>query len=136
MNLLAVDPGSVHCGLAFFVGGVCADAVTVDPPTLFAVVRAAMPALIVCESFRLRADVARSLAGDPLATVEAIGVLRYLADTAGVPFVLQSPTIKRPTRAMVRRRGIELIGDTEHARDAELHGWHWLLCGAPTRRND
>jgi|GEM_PF-6273639 len=122
--LIAVDPGAEHCGLALFAGD-HVDVSTHPPKRLIEIVEASLPATLVCEEWRTRALPA--LTGDPLRTVEVIGVLRFLAERSSSPFVLQSPTIKRPAAAMVRRRGIRLTGETEHARDAELHGWYYLL---------
>lgn len=54
-------------------------------------------------------------------TVQTIGVIRYLAGKAKVKTVAQPASIKKPTRNQMRVRGIEVPGETIHARDASLH---------------
>lgn len=52
-----------------------------------------------------------------------------------VALVGQMNMIKKPTRAILNRRGIRSLAARQragiHCKDAELHGWHWLLNGRP-----
>jgi hypothetical protein len=59
-------------------------------------------------------------------TAEVIGVLRHHCRWAGVQFETIPARAKKPARAFCRRKGVPLIGDTDHARDAELIGWFYL----------
>lgn len=48
-----------------------------------------------------------------------------------VDLVAQLRTIKTPTRKILNRRNIKSlsaqVGASDHCKDAEMHGWHWLL---------
>ena len=69
------------------------------------------------------------MAWSELRTVEVIGVLRERCRQDGTAFVLQPASIKKATEGQLRSRGIMLKskGSGGHAKDAELHGWHYWL---------
>lgn len=132
--ILAVDPGEKHCGMAWWDSGVITDTRTVAPDmcvdtvhTLFA--RRAIDVL-VCERYALYPWLLQQQGFSEVRTVEVIGVLRYLCRVHDVPFVVQNATIKKPTFAIIKKRGTELTGLTQHERDAEAHAWHYHLNGA------
>lgn len=136
MTILAVDPGGSHVGVAIFRGERCIDAFEVTPDELVNELFWRGTTLrhtetIVCEEFRLRRSAALSLVGSTLPTVELIGVLRHYCRVYGIAFVTQPATIKRPTAAQLRHRGVESLALRRraggHARDAELHGYRYLF---------
>lgn len=134
MRALAIDPGEVHCGIAVFKSGRAAwSTCTVDQPTLFDTVRDALVRratdVVVCEEYRLYPWLLQQQGFSPVTTVEAIGVVRYLCVQHAMRFVLQPATIKKPTFGIIKKRGIALIGKTQHERDAEAHAWHFYLNG-------
>ena len=129
MILLAIDPGSVHCGLARFDrDGRLVRSHTLSPDELLRYVWlwARDDTTLVIESFRLDPRIAPALAHDPLRTVEVIGALKWIARRASSTVVMQAPAIKRPAKAMVRRHGIRLSSN-QHTADAQLHGYFYLL---------
>lgn len=126
-KLIAVDPGEKHCGVA--VWGVSDQrTVTLNPEELFVFIRDRLPKIdvLVVEAYRVYPWVDHAFAA--VATVEVIGVLRYLwKDYEGeVVWAEQDATIKKPTEKILRAKGIKLVGRNRHERDAELHGHHYL----------
>lgn len=132
MTILAVDPGGSHVGVAVFRGERCIDVTELDPQVFLEELswRRGIET-VVCEEFRLRRSAALSLVGSTLPTVELIGILRHYCRVYDIAFVTQPATIKRPTAAQMRRRGVESLALRRHAgghaRDAELHGWRYIF---------
>ena len=136
--VLAVDPGDVHCGVAVFVAGACRWTGEMGQDDLmdWLGVGAALYApgalawdAIVCESFKLYPGKASAQSWSTMATVEMIGKLReYCRHRPGTEFVLQPASIKKGSAARLRAHGVVLTsrGSGGHAKDAELHGWHYL----------
>ena len=146
MAVIAVDPGDVHCGMALGITG---------PGGQFDVVRAweatpddcadyvaswllsgELEALVV-EKFSLYADKAQAQIGSQMETAQLIGVLRYLVRIAGLEagkqgracatLAMYGADTKKSMRAQLRARGIALLpASADHARDAQLHLWHWV----------
>lgn len=133
VRVLAIDPGAVHCGVALFENGECSWASEGTPKSVeYAITTLAYVGgldVVVIESFRLSPTGAKALVGDALGTVEVIGVVRYLCRLYGLPLVEQQPNIKRATERILKAKGIALKskGQGPHAKDAELHGWCYLL---------
>lgn len=136
VRVLAIDPGAVHCGVALFENGKCLWAREVGPWEIACEI-AGLHAdrdhdlVVVIESFRLSPTGAKALVGDAMGTVEVIGVVRYVCRRCGIELVEQQPNIKRATESIMRSRGITLTsrGNGAHAKDAELHGWCYLMRG-------
>lgn len=146
-SIIAIDPGGSHCGVAVFVivmdedGNLhleCRLTTEHTPESMFDSIRVwgALHGnsklgfdVMVVESFRLYPEKMASLAWSTLRTVEVIGVLRERCRQEGVPFVLQPASIKKATDGQLKARGILLKskGSGGHAKDAELHGWHYWL---------
>jgi hypothetical protein len=136
LSIIAIDPGEEHNGVAIFVGGICRFTTSCDRRTLFASIgmwagnfcrgTGKFDAMVV-EEFKLYPSKAASLSWSTLGTVEIIGALRERALTNELPFVTQPASIKKATRALIQRRGLVLIGSDGHARDAELHGYYYLM---------
>lgn len=63
------------------------------------------------------------------------GPERWTASCRGcrraVELVFQNADVKRPTLGVLKAKGIKSRAATDrtggHAKDAEIHGWHWLL---------
>lgn len=145
--VVAIDPGDVHCGMALGVASTsgqfivtraweatpdeCADEVA-------GWLLAGELKAVVVERFSLYADQAQTQVGSSFPTVELIGVLKYLVRVAGSALlVTQGADIKKSMRAQLRARNIKLLpAEADHARDAQLHLWHYAgkeLMGWGTR---
>jgi hypothetical protein len=142
LNLIAIDPGEEHNGVAIFVAGACRFTASVDRRTLFASIGmwtgnfcrdTGKFDVMVVEEFKLYPSKAASLSWSTLGTVEIIGALREGALRNELLFVTQPASIKKATRALVQRRGLVLLGSDGHARDAELHGYYYLLADERAR---
>jgi hypothetical protein len=131
--VIGVDPGAEHTGLALFAWGVearCVETATLKPwpamDKLCSWLTDHTPVLtVVYEEFRLYDD--KPLVWDDMATVEAIGALRWICRGFGVSTFRQGASIKKPTSGLMRHLGLRCTGQSGHARDAELHAWRWLL---------
>jgi hypothetical protein len=146
-SLIAIDPGETHCGVALFTISMneqgepeCDCTLTTEhtPEGLFDHLKVwgAMRGnakgtfdVMVVESFRLYPEKMSSLAYSELRTVEVIGALRERCRQESVAFVTQPASVKKATEGQLRARGIALKsrGSGGHAKDAELHGWHYWL---------
>jgi RNase H-fold protein (predicted Holliday junction resolvase) len=146
-RLIALDPGDKHVGVALFerrpdtlLRWACIVAYEMGPTeavdSLADMLRDGDLDTIVYERFALYLDKAAEQAGSTMETAQMIGVIRYLhrtlADHTKVALVEQPASIKKPTRSLVKRRGIKPVAPKtagDHARDSELHGWSWILRG-------
>lgn len=150
-RFLAVDPGDVHVGLAEFtrfeVNGpwICTWAAEMDPvhflPWFVERLRQDRWEHVVVEEWRLFPQAAPMYVGSDMPTSRLIGAIHALAafipdDGAWfddpVHVWLQSPQIKTPTRGWLRKRKMQSVAGilrvtADHARDAELHGYKWLI---------
>lgn len=137
--ILAIDPGEIHCGVAEFRFKQCTWASEMTPDLLYASMRRRARErgyrrtyeLVVIEEFRLYPWVMQQQGFSRIETVEVIGILKYLCGRWHVPVVMQGASVKKITEGQLRARGVTLRSVTErkggHAKDAELHGWHWIL---------
>lgn len=143
MNVVAIDPGDVHVGVAEFAGGQCVRAFEMAPDDVPAYVRGALevmggapaPGALVIEEFRLYPWKAQQQAFSQMLTAELIGqirlVWRWWGDPLGVQLVLQPASIKKPTKAILAAK--KVVSEAKrsraggHAADAELHGYHYLM---------
>lgn len=138
-TLVAIDPGGVHVGVAGFSYGddpaVCVRAIELNPEQtedmLWGMCAGAALDRLVIETWRLFPDMAPKLSGSDMPTSQLIGSLRWMARQHGIPVVMQEPTIKLPTISLLRAAMVPLRSVREHkgghAKDAELHGWCWLV---------
>lgn len=148
-TMIAIDPGGEHVGVAGFgygqdAGAVCIRALELTPEQAEELIwsmgtNSAIDVLVI-ESWRLFPDMAPKLAGSDMPTSQLIGALRFIARRHGVPVVFQDPVIKVPMQHLLRSAGIALRSVKEgrggHAKDAELHGWRWLVSSGQTGRSD
>ena len=133
--ILAIDPGERHCGTAYG-HSYCEGVQEYDQPGLFDLVerwieKGALD-LIVLEEYRLYPWKLQEQGFSEVRTVEAIGVIKYLAERGGVPVIMQPALIKKPTAARMKAAGVKLLsrGRGPHCRDAELHlyyYWHHMI---------
>ena len=104
----------------------------------------------MCESWRLFPESAKFYVGADMPTSRLIGSITALAEflhptdnwlrEGGLPVVLQSPQIKIPTRAVLKRRKLRSIAKVlkvsgDHASDAELHGFKYIIDQGETFEN-
>lgn len=140
-RLLAVDPGEEHCGLAMFENGAVAWVAETDPNECVEVVRSHLQEgllnVLVVEDYRLYPDKAQQQGYSQMKTVRLIGVLEYLWKThgGGCVYTEQNADIKKPTKAMLRRKGVKSVAKANkaggHCLDAELHGHRYLMKERP-----
>lgn len=160
VRFLAIDPGDEHVGLAEFErkrDGIwyCVWAGEKRPDEFLewyvAGLRSARWEWVVCESWRLFPESAKFYVGSDMPTSRLIGAIHALAvfvpDTGGAWFdlelpriTLQSPQIKVPTRGVLKRRKLRSIAKVlkvtgDHASDAELHGFKYLIDNQMTFEN-
>lgn len=150
-NLCAVDPGGEHVGVSMFAQAQdrswqCIWAGEFSPIEFEdwlseAMIKAEIDELVV-ETWRLFPDKAMLQTGSDMPTSQLIGAMRYIWrmtcnigtrwPAPDVEWYWQDPTIKVPTRSMLRNRGIKSMSKflkipNDHASDSELHGYHHIL---------
>ena len=152
--LVAVDPGGVHVGVCVFglnVKGWEPLWATEMEPQEFEDWYSAHKIhgendVTVVEEWRLIPETAGTQHGSDMPPSQLIGVIKYIHRvTQHIPMrdfgrveedepvlVLQHPRIKKPTRAMLRSRKFASVAKylkipDDHALDAELHGYHYLI---------
>jgi hypothetical protein len=152
-SILAVDPGPVHCGMAWFVaekGWHVTETADVVPIECLRSTRDWIaepgPGVLVVEGFQLYPNMLQEQGLSRMGTPEVIGALKWLylsADNPEVSFYEQGASIKRHGCMYMNqvagghceygyRGGSRVwIHDTEahagtnpHKRDAEAHGWY------------
>lgn len=134
MLVVAVDPGDKHVGIAWWrsrngerVAETHTAELAVGAVEKLLEVGDEGAVVLVIEEFRLYPGKDKPQAYSQMETSEMIGALKYVARKLGVPAVEQGAYIKNPTRRQLRARGIVQVGDTVHAKDAELHLIHYCL---------
>lgn len=141
-RFVAIDPGDVHCGVAYFEDQECRWATEFSPSGLLMLLegarlgnlddhgRYAVPGVqgLVVERFQLYGDRMGAQVGSDMRTSQLIGALRLASDLGGLWMVQQQAALKTPTENLIRHRGIrrESLGEGGHARDAETHGYTFL----------
>lgn len=79
---------------------------------------------VVCEGWR---STSFGRGGSTEPTAQTIGAIRFVCDYRGIELVTQANNIKTAGLAAMGRAGIELRGKNQHQRDAEMHGWNYVL---------
>lgn len=135
-RILAIDPGAIHNGVAYFIGVECSWAIEYTPDELYAQL-AIMCELksvdvVVIEKFQLYPWMAEEQGWSQMETCEVIGVLKYVCRAWDYEPVMQPASIKTPTKAILRRKKIVRKGGpgNQHLIDAQLHGWAYILSRA------
>ncbi|MDQ3222242.1 MAG: hypothetical protein M3Q75_02020 [Gemmatimonadota bacterium] len=154
-EVLAVDPGGEHCGMALFdtqASPQCLATWEETPGGCIEFIREwvgrdAKGKILVVEAWALYPWDADRLSFDEMHTSQLIGAIKLvLADYCVVPwtakigkqggdvmgnmlYVEQQASIKKPMRQQLRARGIERValGSGDHAENAELHGYHHIF---------
>jgi hypothetical protein len=151
-NLTSVDPGGEHVGVAQFaqaedLSWQCIWAGEMTPlqfeDWLSEQMILGQIDTLVIEEWVLFPDKAMQQVGSDMPTSQLIGVIRYIhrmthsiaarwPDLEPVQLVFQPPTIKIPTRSLLRTRGLTSMAKylkipKDHAADAELHGYYRIL---------
>lgn len=133
-TLVAIDPGEKHCGVAVWEQGKGAwsqlQPYEVDPYALFYMIAGYEPhgkVTVVMEEYKLYPWLLQQQGFSAVKTVETIGVVRWLCHCRDWTLVEQSATIKKPATGFMQTKGIEFRGTNQHMRDAEMHGWYWIL---------
>lgn len=150
-RILAIDPGTRHCGMAWLERNghgwhvnALGDQLPMDCllttrswlEGVFSDPQEATGVLVV-EGFQLYPDKLQQQGLSRMGTPEVIGALKWLyldecwlgwrsgrRPRARVAFVEQGASIKQHGRKYMESRGIEVQGSNPHKRDAEAHGWY------------
>lgn len=146
-RLLAIDPGTRHCGMAVFhldkaiiTAGTGAIPwvldQTLDAPPLGCLdfvqswLREGGVGQLVVEGYQLYPNMMQQQGLSRMGTPEIIGALKYIYfNTIGrnvweCRFNEQGASIKSPGRRYMDENKIEEVGTNPHKRDAEAHGWY------------
>lgn len=152
-NFLAIDPGDIHQGVAYFeidisleVGSTLRRFWTRDlkRDALLRLVEDASIDALVVETFVLYPWMAREQGYSKFPTVKVIGVLEYIAELRGLPIFIQGADVKKKSRRIGERlgfpgsirmigsargkyRGWDYDGPSQHERDATGHGVWWAF---------
>lgn len=140
-TILAIDPGEVHCGMAYFEDDNeswhLVSSWELEPNdcewTAFRMITEENLDTLIVEEFRLYPWKSEQQAFNQIRTVEVIGVLRFLYGRAvelghECKWKEQGASIKKPTAAIINAKGIKAMkGSNRHMKDAQLHGWYHIL---------
>lgn len=127
----SIDPGEEHVGVAHFRkeadGWHVAWARTYTPndavDMMLPFIERGLPGAVICEQWRVYPGMSE---WSECLTAEIIGVMRHACRRKNIPFDTVPARMKKPAEAFTRRASVTLIGDTVHARDAELIGWFFV----------
>lgn len=162
LNFLAIDPGDVHQGVAYFEIDISmVEGRTVKRwwtrdltrASLIKLVEEASIDALVVEEFRLYPELAREQGYSDFKTPKIIGVLEYLAEVRCIPVYGQGASLKRKARRIGERsgfpgkmrmlgsgrsryRGWDFEGPSQHERDATAHGVWWAFRNADSLVRD
>ena len=127
-NILAVDPGAAHVGVALIRNGRISakEYPTKHWLTAFEEIVYLFD-VVVIEKFVLYPHKAAAQSWQAMTTSELIGAMRWIASKAGVEVVMQGADIKIPTRRQCQARNIEWKNKSKHASDALLHLHYYLM---------
>lgn len=142
VRILAVDPGEAHIGFAYFEDDakdwhLVTSWEETDRWEAIDTIRRYITEedldFLVVEEFRLYPGRTQAQSWKKMETSEMIGAIKWIVREAQrhgfiVSLVEQGANIKKPTRGVLKGRGIKRMeGTGNHAADAQLHGWHWIL---------
>jgi len=135
-EVLAIDPGEVHCGMAWFAADECVAVEEMKPEDCVDAVahwlQETTARALVIEEFRLYPWKAQQQSFSIMGTCEVIGQLKlaHRWHAGQVKLYIQPASIKEPTRAIMRARGIPMLAKLSksglHCLDAETHGYHHI----------
>jgi len=83
----------------------------------------------VVEEFRLYPHLLADQGLTQVATAQVIGAMQWELHRLDwpVPMIMQGAHIKKAAQRAMDEAAIEAQGTNQHARDAEMHGWYWIL---------
>jgi len=137
-QVIAVDPGEKHVGIAVFKrqgrGWVINRLLVLEAQEALSWLEMRVPhcdALII-EEYRIFPGAQNTWSTGP--TIEMIGVLKRVAYKAHVPVHMVKSATKAAARGLMRARGVMLqkadgveAALQNHGEDAQGHGWRWLF---------
>ena len=129
-NVLAVDPGAAHVGVALIRRERISAKEYPAKHWLTAyeeIIDQFDVDVVVIEKFVLYPHKAAAQSWQAMTTSELIGAMRWIASKAGVKVVMQGADIKIPTRRQCQARNIEWKNKNKHASDALLHLHYYLM---------
>lgn len=138
-EVLAIDPGGVHVGVALFretkaaLPWECWWVKEFTPDEFVAWLETSLPRfdVVVVELFRLYEDMAQTLIGSEMETSQLIGVIKYLLKSAPAALMMQPAAWQQPVLGILRARDMRSKAKAEgagsHCLSAELHGWAYLI---------
>lgn len=130
--IVAIDPGDSHVGIATWISGhdqvECYEVDAADAVSEIGklILRLGVTTLVI-EAFTLYGPQAQAQTGSSMLTSQLIGALKHMAFQHGTPVVEQGASIKRPTFAQAKARGIRIKSKSQHARDAGAHAVYFVL---------
>jgi hypothetical protein len=146
--VFAIDPGEEHAGMAWtrdlptLIGGETVGsrftAATDNPDGCTdrfarwcseARIAGVTRAKVVVENYRLDPAKLQMHMGSDVPTLQHIGALKYVARVHKIEVIMQNRDIKKPMAGILNGRGLKALGDSRHAKDAELHLWYYCLQG-------
>lgn len=127
-NVLAVDPGAAHVGVASYRDRQI-KACEIDADKWLQEFDKSVGCfdIVVIEAFVLYPHKAMTQSWSPMETSEMIGAMKWIASEAGVEVVEQGADIKIPTRRQCVARRLHYKHSSGHASDALLHLYYYLL---------
>jgi hypothetical protein len=132
-RLLALDPGKTT-GWAFFYNGTYyrSGAIPGNAKQIKKLLDDSRPELVVIESYRIYASKAQQHVHSDVPTLQLIGAIRYICETATptIPTVFQTAAQGKAfcTDDKLREWGFHVRGTgAVHANDATRHACHFLL---------
>ncbi len=127
LMVLAFDPGETTGVALLYEGQVVCNVFGLWAWVPFYLQDRIRPTVVVVEDFRLRRHAALSLVGSDFPTCQVIGVIKYLAQRAKVPVVMQSPSILAGTKdRVVGPEEHRSHKNREHVLAALSHGLYYL----------
>lgn len=134
-DALAVDPGET-CGWAWIKDGQVHDYGTLSEYDMLTAMRVGAARFDTCiiEEFRLYNGA--QFTGSDCPVILLIGRMLEICDRNHWKVVMQPAKIKKPATQWARKQGIEIVGRTQHEKDAQMHAHWWLrrLALGGTRR--
>lgn len=130
MKRLAIDPGDKHVGWCHDLFRELEAGEWSNEASIAEIMRLLEENTVdevVLEEFALYPWENHRQALSRMLTPQLIGQIKLVAGEHGVEVVEQQASIKKPTRAQLRGRGIKQIGKGPHAKDAELHYYYRKL---------
>lgn len=154
VHFLAMDPGDVHCGMAYLTARQLPGACPVlfvhwtrdlKPDSADDLLDRASVAGWAVEAFRLYPELAREQGYSDFPTCERIGVAKYIARRRSLWCAIQGADVKRrarrigericPSQGTIRRLGSarshytgwDWNAPSQHERDAVSHGVWWAF---------